>query len=143
MKKLIRWLRRTLFNNKQPEQKVEQEITNEQKSIPMSQEYFTTEQRQQEDKTAMVVSLSGNVSINKDLQKLQSTLANGIAEYDRMIITAEEQVNGDIAFIQLIIAAIQQARQQNTEIKLDLQWSGECCQLLDKAGLLSILKTCV
>jgi hypothetical protein len=104
----------------------------------MAQQFFTTDQQQERNTEKKVIQLGSEVSIHKDLEQLKSSFMDGFSANGQIVITANEKVNGDIAFIQLLVAAKKKAEQKNISFKLDFEFNQDYSDLLDKSGLLTI-----
>lgn len=101
----------------------------------MNTTIFTTDTQNTEGKNTLVLFLEEEITIHKDLESLRKAMAEGIAQYDQVKIQSGHKVTGDIAFVQMLIAGITQAKRYNSTITLDLQFAEEYRALLEKSGL--------
>jgi hypothetical protein len=106
----------------------------------MEKEHFTIQPKTNEPDSIECI-LHSEISVHKSLANLKEALCNSLEKKQAISIRSEEQINADIAFVQLMYALKKQAQEQQTPLSLDLHFNETSEHLFEISDLLHIIKT--
>lgn len=88
-----------------------------------------------------IIQLGKDNTLQTGLTSLHKDIIQNMNTTQSIVLTSDAKINADIAFIQLLIAFLNEARQQGATIRLAFEFTEECEALLGHSGLLETIKT--